>query len=146
MALKCIFYSEFHHITGPQIVFTEPKECAESVIESFGHLSEYIIPKRELCHSLVTVDVQGERFLGFPILIENKKYQRNKLLFNFGLVFSTSVDTKSYELVCKKINLCFQELELENEYLSASTKEHVPKLLHRLYTDLTNEGLSNIQI
>ena len=45
----------------------------------------------------------GHKIVGCPHSIENKKYERNALIFNCVFVFSNKTDTKPFEGVVKKL-------------------------------------------
>ena len=52
MALRCIFFSEFHHITGPMLTYCVPLD--PRLIEAFECIHDYIITKPQLCHRLIS--------------------------------------------------------------------------------------------
>jgi hypothetical protein len=55
--LLALFYADFHHIQGPRVVYEVPSGFMtdKSSAFDFDAVSEYIIPKPELCGRLVTV-------------------------------------------------------------------------------------------
>ena len=55
--------------------------------EEFDAISDYLIPKPQLCGRLLTLRAFGHVVLCWPTCIENnKKYARNALIFSLGLV------------------------------------------------------------
>lgn len=52
------------------------------------------------------------KILGCPQSIEDKKYKRNALLFNFGFVFDPNAETTVFQPVVKKLSGCFRTLEV----------------------------------
>eukprot|EP00124_Ichthyophonus_hoferi_P003462 Ihof_evm8s300 gene=Ihof_evmTU8s300 len=50
--LRCVFFSEFHHTTGPMLSYCVPQN--QQFVEAFEYLNEYIITKPQLVHSLIT--------------------------------------------------------------------------------------------
>lgn len=80
---------------------------------AFDSISEYIIPKPELCGRLVTIFLNAKyKVLGYPVLLEGPKYERNNLLFNLCFVFERHDSTGEYEQVVRKIARELQNLEV----------------------------------
>jgi hypothetical protein len=51
----------------------------------FNIISEYIIPKKELCNRLINICAPtGYRVLGYPVHIPGQKYERNFLIYNLA--------------------------------------------------------------
>jgi hypothetical protein len=68
----------------------------------FDSISEYLIPKPEICNRLVMISTGHFKVLGYPVSIESAKYERNALLFNLCFVFHRGADTASFVPVVKK--------------------------------------------
>lgn len=51
--IRCIFFSEFHHIAGPKITCQVPDNFVSKDI--FDNVNVYIIPKAQLQRSTITV-------------------------------------------------------------------------------------------
>jgi hypothetical protein len=110
MPLRCVFYSEFHYITGPMLVHCVPQDLR--LIEAFDQIHEYIIPKEQLCHRIIITQMKSIKIVGFPVCMESNKYQRNKLLFNLAFAFDVDDDPTPYEPVCRKVAKYMRELEV----------------------------------
>ena len=83
--LRCAFYCFFDDVIGRTLAAQEPPEYITS--EQFDAISDYLIPKPQLCGRLLTLRVFGQVVLCWPTCIENnKKYARNALIFSLGLV------------------------------------------------------------
>lgn len=115
--LISIFYSVFDLNKGPKVVFEVPEgsiistEMSTSIID-FDSISEYIIPKQQLCGHLVSICTESYKIMGFPVYIEDDKYERNAFMFNLSFVFDRDADTSSYEPVVRKVARVLTSLEV----------------------------------
>ncbi|ODN05010.1 Nitrogen permease regulator 2-like protein [Orchesella cincta] len=114
-----IFIAEFHHIAGPKIVYQYPPVIQKEVFDS---VSTYIIPKTHLQRITMTVNVLGKKIIGYPIQIQDDKYERNAFYFNTCFVCDAWARTVQYERVLVKLAEFFNSLELEIEYLSKKSE------------------------
>ena len=55
----------------------------------------------------------GHKIVGCPVVIDNKKYERNALIFNLCLVFHKDCETEKYEGIVKKLASYFTILEVQ---------------------------------
>ncbi len=79
----------------------------------FDSISDYIIPKPELCGRLVTIFLNAKfKVVGFPVLLEGPKYERNNLLFNLCFIFERGSPTGAYDQVIRKIARELTNLEV----------------------------------
>lgn len=81
--------------------------------------------------------------MSLPCSIQNKKYSRNELRFNLGLLLSTKHPggLNSYEPVIKKLATYMVTLELESQFLSdESKKEELSRLLPCIRRELNMKG------
>lgn len=56
----------------------------------------------------------GKKLIGCPVCIEHKKYSRNALLFNLGLVCDAQTNTCALEPIVKKLSGYLTTLEVES--------------------------------
>eukprot|EP00842_Homolaphlyctis_polyrhiza_P004667 jgi/Hompol1/5200/HPOL_004228-RA len=152
--LHAILFAEFHPVQGPKVVF-DPKQTAAQEPPSqqlrhqlssfdsldpvldFDSISEYIIPKTDLCNRLVTLSTPFYKIVGHPVLIENPKYERNALLFNLCFVFDKDANTTCYEQVATKIARVLRSLEVESDFLhNPATKSTLLSIIEQLLEDL----------
>ncbi|KAI7832399.1 nitrogen permease regulator 2-domain-containing protein [Gamsiella multidivaricata] len=123
--LLSIFYCTFHPIQGPKVLYEVPEGSIlskSSPLVDFDSISEYLIPKVELCSKLVTISTPTCKVIGFPVNLEHKKFQRNALMFNLAFVFDKDAETSSYEPVVRKMARVLKALEKESEFLSRQTR------------------------
>ncbi|KAF9958025.1 Nitrogen permease regulator 2 [Mortierella alpina] len=123
--LLSIFYCTFHPIQGPKVLYEVPEGSIlskTSPLVDFDSISEYLIPKVELCSKLVTISTPTCKIIGFPINLEHKKFQRNALMFNLAFVFDKDAEISSYEPVVRKMARVLKALEKESEFLSQQTR------------------------
>lgn len=109
--IECIFFSEFHPTLGPKITYQVPEEYISR--ELFDTVQVYIITKPELQNKLITVTAMGKKLIGCPVCIEHKKYSRNALLFNLGLVCDARTKTCALEPIVKKLSGYLTTLEVK---------------------------------
>ncbi|XP_065829294.1 GATOR1 complex protein NPRL2-like isoform X2 [Oscarella lobularis] len=137
--IKAIIFSEFHHLAGPVLTYQAPEDFLSKDVFDVVHV--FIITKPQLYQKLITVNAVSLQILGCPQSIEDKKYKRNALLFNFGLVFDPNADTAPFEPIVKKLARCFRSLELESEFLSQeTTKAKLPNILDQILKQLNAKG------
>ena len=133
--LKCVMYCEFDPHLGPQIAYQAPADFIKK--EQMDSIAPYIITKPQFQGQLISLKAFGYTFMGFPVVIENKKYNRNALLFNAVFVFQETDETQEYEPVVKKLANYLTTLELESCYLSEEkTKVQIPDILRKILSDL----------
>ena len=115
--ILALFYAEFHPIQGPKVGFDIPEGFATStsnnpLMVDFDSFSEYMIPKSALCNQLVTISTTNYRIMGYPVLIQDTKYERNVLLFNLCFVFEKMANIISFEQIVTKIARVLRALEV----------------------------------
>ncbi|RWS04038.1 nitrogen permease regulator 2-like protein [Dinothrombium tinctorium] len=133
--IQGIFFCEFHSIAGPKITFQVPEDYVSKDV--FDSLSVYLIPKPELQGSLMTVNVNNMKIIGFPCGIEHEKYPRNRLLFNLCFVCVASMRTMQYEPIVKKLANYLVHLELECNFLfDENSKAKLPHLMAQIRNQL----------
>ncbi|KAF9128884.1 Nitrogen permease regulator 2 [Mortierella sp. 14UC] len=123
--LLSIFYCTFHPTQGPKVLYEVPEGSIlskTSPLVDFDSISEYLIPKVELCAKLVTISTPTCKVIGYPINLEHKKFQRNALMFNLAFVFDKDAEISSYEPVVRKMARVLKALEKESEFLSRQTR------------------------
>ncbi|KAL5515966.1 hypothetical protein EMCRGX_G001221 [Ephydatia muelleri] len=144
--IKCIFYSEFHHILGPIISHQVPDDLP-LLKDAFDAVHDLIITKPALYDRLVSVDALGYRIVGSPRSIENKKYQRNAFIFNFVFVFEVNTDTALFEPVILKLGAAFKTYELESSFLSQEeSQSKLQFILCSVFNDFNRCGCCTIPI
>ncbi|KAI9091758.1 nitrogen permease regulator 2 [Phlyctochytrium arcticum] len=156
--LLAIFYSEFHPTQGPKVTFEVPEGFYNTIHRptdtnihdsylDFDAISEYIIPKPELCNRLVTISTPLYKVMGYPVSIQDAKYERNALLFNLCFVFEQGRETGSYEQVVRKMARVLRSLEVESEFLyNPSTKSALLNIMEQLLEDLNSYSECQIPI
>ncbi|XP_044013900.1 GATOR complex protein NPRL2, partial [Aphidius gifuensis] len=140
--IRCIFFSEFHHIAGPKITCQVPDNFVSKDI--FDNVSVYIIPKAQLQRSIITVTLKDYKILGFPVIIDDNKYARNAFYFNLCFVCDAGARTVHYESVVQKMTDFLMGLEMENKFLSNCTddKKRLSEMLKQIMNDLNSHKMS----
>jgi len=138
-------YCEFDTLLGPQIAYQFPNEFITK--EQMYGISPYIITKPDFQSHLISLKAFTYIFMGFPVVIEDKKYSRNALIFNVVFVFDGNDNVEEYEPVVKKLANYLMVLEKEGSYLSSEeTKSNIPDVLRKIYEDLSAKGECTILI
>ncbi|KAH3819040.1 hypothetical protein DPMN_120770, partial [Dreissena polymorpha] len=113
----------------------------------FDAIQIYIITKPELKTRLITVNTLGHKIVGCPVYIDNKKYDRNALIFNCCFLFDCDTRTARYEPVVKKLAAYFTQLELESSFLSDEEKKsNIPSLLSQILQNLNKSGSCSMDV
>lgn len=143
--ILALMFCEFDNQEGPKILYQKPAEIINKA--TFDSISSYIIPKTQLKNRIITITVGSKyRICGYPIYIDNNKYNRNKYIFNICCIFSIHTNTCSYEALVKKLASDLRVLEVECAFLSTlRMKEHLPKLLEQIHSSLNSSGECIIQ-
>ncbi|KAK9881290.1 hypothetical protein WA026_015412 [Henosepilachna vigintioctopunctata] len=137
--IRCIFFCEFHPTAGPIISCSEPENYISK--ELFDSISVYIITKAELQRSTITVTLSNYKILGFPIKIEDKKYERNAFLFNLCFVCDSDIRTVHYEPVVTKLSDYLTAMEIESSFLSKGDKVvKLKSILKQILEELNTKG------
>lgn len=140
-----MFYSEFHPTAGPKITYQVPENFVSKDV--FDAVNVYIIPKPELQKKIITVNVLGHKILGYPVGIDNPKYDRNSLIFNLCFVCDSGSRTLQYESLVKKLSGYLVSLEMESGFLfHESTKSTLPSIMEQIMKDLNETGMCTIPI
>jgi nitrogen permease regulator 2-like protein len=143
--ILALMFCEFDNHEGPKILYQKPYEIINKT--TFETIIPYIIPKVQLKNRIITITVNNKyRVCGYPIYIENNKYNRNQYIFNICCIFSIHTNTCSYEALVKKLASDLRILEVECSFLSTfKMKEHLPKLLEQIHSNLNSSGECIIQ-
>lgn len=133
--LQAIFYARFHTERGPSVIHQYPNRSilgsgtrlVEEPLVNFTDISSYIIPSHELCNRPLSIHTNGRRVLGFPVSLEDAKYERNRFTFNVCYVFGPETDkgdarggeSLSWVQIVRKTAAFFRSLEDESGLLQA---------------------------
>ena len=127
--LKAIFYARFHPERGPSVIHQYPNDsiittpgCDEEPLLNFSSVSSYVIPSYELCNHPLSICTNGWRVLGFPVSLDDSKYERNRFTFNVCLVLDESEDAWPWEQVVRKTAAFFRQMEQEDGKLQAEER------------------------
>jgi hypothetical protein len=120
--LVAIFYATFDPHKGAEILVQSPDEAitphSAASLFDFNSISEYIIPKKELCNRLINICAPtGYRVLGYPVHIPGQKYERNFLIYNLAFVFNENGEIGSYIPVVRRLAMTFKQLEVCRDIL-----------------------------
>lgn len=108
--------------------------------EDFLKISEFVIPRTELCDNLISLKLGNAYLMGFPIHLKNPNYERAKFQFNFCLLISDSDYEKNfliYELLLKKIAKTFESIEIDAKYeFIKNNRNIINTFFEKLYQSL----------
>lgn len=139
--IRCIFLAEFHSVAGPRVACQFPEEYMSK--EYFDTINTYIIPKPQLQRHSMTINALGHKVIGYPIMIENERFERNAYLFNICFICDSWSRTAQYEPVVKKLgeHLCL--LEEESRFITEG-QSRLPTFLAHILHDLNTHRESTI--
>lgn len=133
-----VFYSVFNFEKGAEIVFQIPENFIKP--EDFKKISDFIIPKTELCEKIISLKLGNSYLLGFPVYLTNKNYERIRFQFNVGMIIPGAAyanNFHSYDLLVKKIAKTFENIEVDNNFdFLLKNKEIVVGFLKKFYASL----------
>ncbi|KAF8243513.1 nitrogen permease regulator 2 [Wilcoxina mikolae CBS 423.85] len=146
--IKSIFFAIFHPDKGPQVLHqvpdgsitpSPPPSIDPAPLIDFDQISSHIIPKQELCDRLVTICTSKYRLLGYPVCIDDRRYERNEFIFNFAILLDEEDEFSTYKSVVRKLAKLFKALEEQSGFLSNEvTRAGVYALIEQVMEDLNN--------
>lgn len=116
--IHTVFYSIFHPTEGTKVAYEFPPGNLQAHNINFDTIKNYIIPKAQLCHKLLTLKYGKYRLVSYPITINSSLYARNFFSFNFVFVFPVDCETSPYEPIVARLGKMFRVLEEQNQILS----------------------------
>lgn len=123
--IHTIFYAVFHPTEGTKVRYEFPPGNLESNNINFDTIKNFIIPKPQLCHKLLTLKYKNYRIVSYPVTINSSFYARNFFCFNFVFVFRYDCETSPYEPAISRLGKMFKVLEEQNQILSKAEKDPV---------------------
>ena len=158
--LRAIFLCEFDNHVGRKLAFQEPVSTFSA--DEFDDISDYLIPKPQLCGTLVTIRSGCRVVLCWPVCLEGAQYARNALIFSLGFVLTAGglaangwppaggdmLDEEVEHHTCtrfgrvlEKVCAYLTSLEHERQLLSeTSRKLDVEHLLRQIFVSLRDTG------
>eukprot|EP00096_Caligus_rogercresseyi_P016711 TRINITY_DN954_c0_g1_i4.p1 TRINITY_DN954_c0_g1~~TRINITY_DN954_c0_g1_i4.p1 ORF type:complete len:423 (-),score=139.56 TRINITY_DN954_c0_g1_i4:105-1373(-) len=147
--IRAIFLAEFHHLEGPRIRCQASVEEKDFLLskEVFDSVSNYIIPKPDLARQLITLNALGFKICGYPIILEDKAYERNIFIFNVCFVCYPWSRTVQYEGALRKLHDCLVNLEREVGFVSREENTRlIHELLKKILRDLNEKGAALLNV
>lgn len=123
--IHTIFYAVFHPTEGTKVRNEFPPGNLESNNINFDTIKNYVIPKPQLCHKLLTLKYKNYRLVSYPVTINSSFYARNFFSFNFVFVFPYDCETSPYEPAIARLGKMFRVLEEQNQILSKAERDPV---------------------
>jgi hypothetical protein len=114
--LVSLFYATFDSNKGAKILVQAPDDAINTTATSlfdFNSISEFIIPKKQLCNRLITITTPSRhRIVGFPVHIPGPQYERYLFIYNLAFVFDERGEIGSYLPVVRRLAMTFKQLEV----------------------------------
>ena len=147
--ILCLFYSQFNIEKGGEIITQYPQGFLNN--EEFGKISEYIVPRQELCNKFLSLKLGSTYLMGFPINLISPNYNRAKFQFNFCLIVKEegyNYNKEIYEALLSKVGKTFEEYEILFGYdLILHNTQNIKNFTKSLYESLlTDEEIISIPI
>lgn len=132
--IHTIFYSNFHPTEGSKVGYQFPPNNLQNFSINFNSVKNYIIPKPQLCHKLLTMKYENYRIVSYPVTVNSSSYSRNFFSFNFVFIFRYDCETSPYEPAIERLAKMFRVLEEQNQILSLAENDPVffkdPNTIH----------------
>ena len=123
--IHTIFYANFHPTEGSKVCYQFPPNNLQSHSINFDSFKNYIIPKPQLCHRLLTFKYGDYRIVSYPVTVNSPIYARNFFSFNFVFVFPYECATCPYEPSIKRLGKMFMLLEEQIQILSRAAEDPI---------------------
>jgi len=88
VAPVAVLFAEFDNRLGRTLSLQEPAGYLSP--EAFDDISDYLIPKPQLCGRLIVMRDAARHMLCWPVCLEDTVYERNALFFTLALVLEPS--------------------------------------------------------
>lgn len=155
--MLAIFFAVFHPQAGPSVIHQVPANFVGSFSNgsisehpycvNMDSISEYVIPKKQLCDHAISICNSGYRIIGYPVRVEGPQYERNAFIFNCCVVFDESDDVSAYMPVVRRLARVLKSMEELKKSLSS---EHERPLVHgvieQVLQDLNSHGECRIPV
>lgn len=143
--LRAVLFCEFDNSVGRTLAFQEPAGFISA--DEFDAISEFLIPKPQLCGRLLVLREEGRVVLCWPVCIEDPRYARNALLFSLVFVLEpgTAGAPERFGHVLEKASRHLEVLEKESRLLSGGSRE-VQHMLPQLLHDLRKHGRCSVAV
>lgn len=116
--IHTIFYTIFHPTQGSKVCYQFPNNSLQDSNINFDSIKNFIIPKPQLCHRLLTIKYGNYRIASYPVAVNSSSYARNYFRFNFVFVFQYNCETSPYEAAITRLGKLFRSLEEQKQILS----------------------------
>lgn len=136
--VQAILFCEFHPTHGPKIICQDPADQFD--LKEFQSLSAYIIPKTGLQGQLMTVNSLGKKVIGFPVALDDSRFERNRYIFNLCFVCEASKRTVQYEPLVRKLARYLTQLEYECRFLTQMNSESMTLMLQQIRQQLNESN------
>ena len=109
-----------HQYPSDSVIGTTSSQ--ETTQINFSEISSYVIPPYELCNRPLSICANGHKVLGFPVSLEDAKYERNRFTFNVCFVLKAGEDSELWAKVVSKTACFFKAIEEEDGLLQAEER------------------------
>ncbi|CCK72967.1 nitrogen permease regulating protein NPR2 KNAG_0M01140 [Huiozyma naganishii CBS 8797] len=121
--IHTLFYTIFHPTEGSKVCYQFPPGNLQHYDINFDAIKNYIIPKPQLCHRLLTMKYGNYRIVSYPVAVQSSSYARNYFRFNFVFVFPYECATSPYEPAITRLGKMFRVLEEQSQVLSRAERD-----------------------
>ncbi|KAG8774355.1 Nitrogen permease regulator 2 [Serendipita sp. 397] len=133
--------------TSPNRSTTTTSGATSPTLFEWELVSQFVIPRLDVCGRLTIFTTRKHRIVGFPVLIwDEGKYDRG-FQFNVCFVFLKEVDVSCYEPVVRKLARVLTACEIDHSFLTSPTTEYrMYPILEQLFADLNSYSETSIRI
>ncbi|KIM22659.1 hypothetical protein M408DRAFT_282581 [Serendipita vermifera MAFF 305830] len=127
---------------------------ARSALFEWQLVSQFVIPRPDICGRLTVSTTKKHRIVGYPVIIrDNDRYERGTFQFNVCFVFAKDMDygkeagISCYEPIVRKIARVLTASEIDQSFLSSEkTQPRMYPILEQLFADLNSFSETSIRI
>lgn len=96
----------------------------------FASVSDYLVPRQELCDQLLSICVNGMRIIGYAAcIVDPDRYSRNEYIFNWAVVLDEHTDPSPYEKAVLRVSSLLRDMEERESFLSSDESTLEPSEL-----------------
>ena len=87
-------------------------------------ISEYLVPRQDLCNQLISTCIDDYRVIGYPMcIIDSDKYARHEFIYNFCVVIKEHIEFSTYERAVSQTAWLLAAAEEQEDFLQRNEED-----------------------